>query len=539
MRYREVMRRMHGTGHPYQSFINELYLLRPSVRRLAESRKSWSEERLFMSIFARICLDSAGARTAPLATAIFLCLLWCLSQLVSVDPISNQITVAASAAVLTYVLIGPLERSFVRERIASAAGLILAGRGYAGRIASEDQNRLAYRARLWQTRLILTRLVYYPAFLIVPVYSLVRFGVVPTLIATACLVLMLNRVLIDRHVWMMRQLSQQLRTRRPRARGIALDAIGRAIWHHDWDIHCRLVVWLLVGCMLLACFVWMPTALAFGVLAFYCLALYAELGLHRRRANAPAIATFRRPNLLLARFLLPWFFGFELALMAGWILVTGRVAGGAPPETWWIIGLAMVVAADALSELTISLIKAGVVRRGFRIVVFRRFTPDAVQHRLRVTMPLLGAFGYLITFKDPTLSPRRPFVWLLTSRRLVGWEYLMRVHHSSDGSVEATRPTWEQRVRFELTRTDLVVFDWPTAVTPTLVREFNWARELIPQERLIFVVSPEAQGQLHDWLVQRGLTLPTVLPRDKSLTRELIRAVSQLREKPRSPVVHQ
>jgi hypothetical protein len=58
---------------------------------------------------------------------------------------------------------------------------------------------------------------------------------------------------------------------------------------------------------------------------------------------------------------------------------------------------------------------------------------------------------------------------------------------------------WLDRVRYEVSRADYVVFDWACAPTDAMLEEFHIAAENLPAERLIFILSDSFKVSVPLW----------------------------------------
>jgi hypothetical protein len=137
-----------------------------------------------------------------------------------------------------------------------------------------------------------------------------------------------------------------------------------------------------------------------------------------------------------------------------------------------------------------------------RIVVFRRYSTEAaVVHRSTV-MPVVGAYGYLVAFEDTTLHDFKkagPF-WE-SQDLLAGFHY-----HMLGGTED-----WLSRIRVELDCADFVIFDWHSEPTANMTLEFEAARELLPEDRLIWIISSERVGDVVAWLSDHRQSRPKVV----------------------------
>ena len=157
-----------------------------------------------------------------------------------------------------------------------------------------------------------------------------------------------------------------------------------------------------------------------------------------------------------------------------------------------------------------------------RIVVFRRFEATMAQEQRSKTLPVIGAFGYLILYSDRYLFGTQQTRQWETEDLVGGWFF-----HMKEGN-----PKWDKEIQLELRKADFVVFDWVCMPTAAMDMECGWAVEMFASQRLLWLVPASNIVPVTEYLKEKARSDEpfVVISRDDkywSLAKSVRRAIAQ------------
>lgn len=114
-----------------------------------------------------------------------------------------------------------------------------------------------------------------------------------------------------------------------------------------------------------------------------------------------------------------------------------------------------------------------------RCIVFRRFSKNSSEDHRATILPIIGVYAYPVCYNDSTMMEVIPESSWVNRDLFANYFTLMPEGEKN----------WKSHVKSQLPLMDYAVFDWTEAPTETMIEELEWAKELVPQERIAIIFS--------------------------------------------------